>query len=174
MKDRVCIGKIVAAHGIMGEVKLRPTDVNPEQISLCKTAENQDASQKFQIKVLGMASSNVRIKIKGIDDRNSAETLIGTELFIQRSVLPPLADEEFYQADVIDLPVYLHSLEQKIGQVVGFYNFGAGEIIEIRIDGKKSTEMLPFTKEYVPTINLDDGYVIVSSITMNFAEEDKD
>lgn len=174
MKNRVSIGRIVAAHGIKGEVKLRPEGIGVEQLQKCKAAENRDATRNFEFKVLGMASSNVRLKIKGIDDRNAAEAMIGTELFVQHSSLPKLAEEEFYLADLVDLPVYLHSLDHKIGQVVGLLNFGAGEIIEIRLDGHKDTEMLPFTKEYVPTINIDEGYVIVSSATMNFAPDDKE
>ncbi|MBP5352301.1 MAG: 16S rRNA processing protein RimM [Alphaproteobacteria bacterium] len=174
MKDRVSIGKIVAAHGIKGEVKLRPESIGLVQLKKCPKAENKDATQKFEIKALGMAASNIRLKIKGIDDRNAAEAMVGTELFVQRSALPKLDEEEFYIADLVNLPVYLNSKDHKIGQVVGLLNFGAGEIIEIRLDGHKDTEMLPFTKEYVPTIDIDEGYVIVSSATMKFAEDDEE
>ena len=48
------------------------------------------------------------------------------------------------------------------------------EILEIKISGKKETEMLPFTKQYVPTINLEEGYIIVSSATMLFADEEEE
>ena len=174
MKDRVSIGRIVAAHGIKGEVKLRMSEVGFEQLKRCTTAEGADAKATFQIKVLGMAASNVRMKIKGIDDRNGAEAMVGTELYVKRSALPELPEDEFYLADLTDLPVYLQSLEHKIGTVVGFFDFGAGEIIEIRLDGHKQTQMLPFTKEYVPEIDIDKGYVIVSSAMMNFAKDEDD
>lgn len=174
MKNCVNVGKIVAAHGIKGEVKLRLADVGLEQLKQCKELENADGSRKFQIKVLGMAASNVRLKIKGIDDRNGAEALVGTAFYVERNALPELSEDEFYLADLTGLPVYLQSLEHKIGSVVGLLNFGAGEIIEIRIDGKKETEMLPFTKEYVPEIDIDKGYVIVSSATMNFAKDEEE
>ena len=52
--------------------------------------------------------------------------------------------------------------------------FGAGEIIEIKLPHRKETEMLPFTKQYVPTINLEEGYIIVSSATMIFADDDSE
>lgn len=174
MKNRVCIGKIVAAHGIKGEVKLRPEELGAEQLKKCPTAENADGTRKFELKVLGMISSNIRLKIKGIDDRNAAEALVGTALFVEHTALPELPQDEFYAADLIGLPVCLQTSDNKIGEVVGFWNFGAGEIIEIRLDGHKETEMLPFTKEYVPTIDMELGYVIVSSATMNFAKDDEE
>jgi 16S rRNA processing protein RimM len=70
------------------------------------------------------------------------------------------------------LKVCLKTPDNEIGNVVGFENFGAGEIIEIKLKGQKETELLPFTKQYVPTINLESGYIIVSSATMIFAEDD--
>ena len=169
-KDRVCIGKIVAAHGIRGEVKIQSYTRNPKDLDKYGAAENFDATKSFNLKVLGMSSSNVRVKIKGVDDRNAAEALIGTELFVKRDVLPDLQEEEFYQSDIIGLKVLLASTQQEIGQVAGFYNFGAGDIIEIRLNGKKETEMLPFTKQYVPVIDLQKGYVVVSSETMIYAD----
>ena len=174
MKKRVCIGKIVAAHGIRGEVKVQSFTANPLDIDKYGEVENKDADRTFQLKALGFSSSNVRVKIKGVDDRNSAETLIGTEFYINRNKLPQLDEEEYYQLDIIGLKVCLQTPQKVIGSVAGFSNFGAGDIIELKLDGQKETEMLPFTKEYVPEINIEQGYIIVSSASMNFVKDDED
>ena len=172
MNERICIGKIVAVHGIRGEVKVLSQTKNPTDLDKFGVAENKDASRRFELKVLGMISSNVRVKIKGIDTRNDAEALVGTELFVARNALPELAEDEFYKGDIVGLKVCLKTPENEIGTVVGFENFGAGEIIEIKLKGQKETELLPFTEQYVPIINLESGYIIVSSATMIFAEDD--
>lgn len=172
MNERICIGKIVAAHGIRGEVKVQSQTKTPTDLDKFGDVENKDASRKFSIKVLGMISSNVRVKIKGVDTRNEAEALIGTELYVARSALPELAEDEFYKGDIVGLKVCLRTPDNEIGTVVGFENFGAGEIIEIKLKGQKETELLPFTRQYVPVINLESGYIIVSSATMIFAEDD--
>lgn len=88
--------------------------------------------------------------------------------------MPQLPEEEYYLSDIIGLKVYLNSLDKEIGTVARFSNFGAGEIIEIKLPHRKETEMLPFTKQYVPTINLEEGYIIVSSATMIFADDDSE
>lgn len=172
MEKRVCIGKIVAAHGIKGEVKVRSVNLNPLDLDKYGVVENADASKKFSIKVVGLVSTNARVKIDGITTRNEAEALIGTELYVPRSALPELAEEEFYLSDLIGLDVCLMSSDKKIGKVAAFQNFGAGDIIEIKLNGQKETEMLPFTKAYVPTINVDKGYIIVSSASMVFAADE--
>ncbi len=172
--ERLCIGKIVAVHGIRGEVKVQSQTKNPLDLDKFGNVENKDATRVFEIKVLGMASSNVRVKIKGIDTRNDAETLIGTELYVPRSALPALAEDEFYKGDIVGLKVCLQTPDKEIGKVVGFANYGAGEIIEIKLNGQKETELLPFTEGYVPMVNLDEGYIIVSSASMIFAADDED
>lgn len=173
MKDsRVCIGKIVAAHGIKGEVKVLSYTLNGTDIDQYGEVENQQATRKFKIKVVGATKGSFRVKIKGVNDRNEAEALIGTELFINRDVLPELDEEEYYFSDLIGLKVCLKTKENEIGKVVCFNDFGAGTIMEIKLHNQKETEMLPFTKQYVPTINLEEGYIIVSSATMVFAEDE--
>ena len=175
MNDRICIGKIVAAHGIRGEVKVQSQTKIPTDVDKFGEVETKDATRRFSIKVLGTISSNVRVKIKGVETRNEAEALIGTELYVSRNALPKLAEDEFYKGDIVGLKVCLKTPEQIIGKVVGFANYGAGEIIEIKLNGQKETELLPFTESYVPTINIADGYIIVSSASMVFtAEDDED
>lgn len=173
MEKRVLIGKIVAAHGIRGEVKVQCFHANPLNIDKYGSLENKDATKTFVLKVTGNTSANVRVKIKGIDTRNDAEALIGTELYADRAALPELAEEEYYLADLIGLKVCLKTPEHVIGKVAGFSNFGAGDIIELKLNDRKDTEMLPFTKAYVPVIDIENGYIVVSSETMKFAEDDE-
>jgi len=174
MEKKICIGKIVAAHGIKGEVKVQPKNSNPTDWNKLGELENKDASKTFSIKVIGMSSANVRVKIKGVDTRNDAEALIGTEFYVSRDKLPELGEEEYYLQDLIGLKVCLQTPDNVIGHVARFSNFGAGDIIELKLDGQKETEMLPFTKQYVPQINIAQGYVIVSSPTMIFAADDEE
>lgn len=174
MEKRVCIGKIVAAHGIKGEVKVQGINQNPLDLDKYGPVETKDAKRQFSIKVVGLVSTNARVKIKGVDTRNDAEALIGTELYVPRSALPELDEEEFYLADLIGLDVCLQTPDKVIGKVAAFQNYGAGDIIELKLNGQKETEMLPFTKAYVPTINVEKGYIVVSSATMIFAADDED
>ena len=97
-----------------------------------------------------------------------AETLVGTGLYVERSLLPELPEEEYYHSDLIGL-MALNAKGEKVGTVNALYNFGAGDIIELKtVEGR--LEMLPFTMAYVPTVNLKDGFIIVEM--MQFAPEE--
>lgn len=127
--ERILVGKIVAPQGIRGDVRVQsfattPTDFRHFQI--ISTAFAPDAFRFVRI----VPNTNIVIAhIDGIDNRNLAETLRGTELFIRRDSLPDLQPGEYYQADLIGFDVVRDN--KTIGTVIGFQNFGAGDIIEL-------------------------------------------
>jgi 16S rRNA processing protein RimM len=90
----------------------------------------------------------------------------GEDIFI------PSQSIVFYEADLVGLEV-LDEQKNKVAKVIGFYNFGAGDILEIKLQTGKA-EMLPFNKAYVPEINLEEGYIIVTSTGMVFSEDEED
>ena len=172
-EKRVCLGKVVGVHGILGEVKIKSYTAVDKDIARYGELEDKAEKHHFSLQITGRSKDLLRAKIKGVDDRTAAESLIGTELYAPRGVLPALpAEEEYYEADLIGLKV-LDAGKSEVAEVIGFYNFGAGDILEIRLKNGRS-EMLPFNKGYVPEINLADGYIIVASTGMVFLEDEKD
>lgn len=126
---RILIGKIVAPQGIRGEVRVQSFADKAQDFQKLDIVSERFARGEFKF-VRVVPNSNVVIaKIHGIDDRNAAEMLRGTELFIERDALPALADDEFYQADLIGFDVVRNG--NKIGIVSCFQNYGAGDIIEM-------------------------------------------
>ena len=86
-----------------------------------------------------------------VPDRNAAEALRGTALTVPRSALPPLAEGQYYHADLLDLPA-VSDAGEPLGTVVAVENFGAGDVLEIeRPDGKRF--MVPMSLEAVPEWN---------------------
>lgn len=166
--NRICLGAIVGVHGIKGEVKVKSFTEHEKDVAKYGEVENEAGDRKFSLKVVGHSKELLRVKIKGCDDRNTAETLIGTGLYVSKDVLPQLEEEEFYHADLIGLDAKEISSQKVIGKVDAIYNFGAGDLIDIKFsDG--GSEVLPFTKEYVSEINIKDGFIIVKLI--QFAED---
>lgn len=125
----ILVGKIVAPQGIRGEVRVQTFTDTPVDFKKLKIKSVRFNDDEFRF-VRTVPNSNVIIaKISGIDDRNAAETLRGTELFIERSALPDLKENEFYQADLIGFDVVRNGT--KIGVIDCFQNYGAGDIIEL-------------------------------------------
>ena len=168
-EDRVCLGAIVGVHGIRGEVKVKSFTEYDVDIDQYGPLEDEPASRKFDIKVVGHSKEILRVKIKGVDDRNMAETLVGCGLYVSRDKLPELEEEEFYHTDLIGLDVKVADTDEIIGKVLAIYNFGAGDLLDIKINGEKNSLMLPFTKLYVPEVNISDGYIIIANSSSDFS-----
>lgn len=129
--SKILIGKIVAAQGLHGEVRVQTFTQHPSDL---KTLQIENIKLTF----VRAAGADVAIcKIDGVNDRSAAESLRGTELFILRESLPQLPDGEYYQADLIGMDVEFGG--QLAGHVVALYNFGAGDILEL-----DSGEMISF------------------------------
>ena len=119
----------MAPQGIRGEVRVQSFAEKTTDFQKFNVISSRFAVGDFRF-VRAVPNSNVVIaKIRGVDDRNTAETLRGTELFVARDALPDLKQGEYYQADLIGFDVVRDG--RKIGVVDCFQNYGAGDIIEL-------------------------------------------
>jgi len=136
--EKILVGKIVAPQGIRGEVRVQTFTAKPSDFKDLAVFAGVFTSDKFHF-VRPVPNTNVIIaRIDGVSDRNTAETLRGTELFVMRNDLPELnKDGEYYQSDLIGFSVVRN--DKILGKVVCFQNFGAGDIMEL-----DSGEMVSF------------------------------
>ncbi len=126
---QILVGKIVAPQGIRGEVRIQTFTENPLDFNNLAVFGKGIEPNTLHF-VRAVPNTNVIIaKIDGCSDRNMAETLRGTELFINRDSLPKPANGEYYQTDLIGMNVVRDGAV--LGRVSCFQNFGAGDIIEL-------------------------------------------
>ena len=125
----ILVGKIVAPQGIRGEVRVQTFTATPSDFKdLSVFGNNVPLGALHFIRIV--PNSNVIVaRVDGVTNRNIAETMRGTELFVDRGTLPEPKDGEYYQADLIGMCVMRNGTE--IGHVACFQNFGAGDIIEL-------------------------------------------
>ena len=137
----VTLAVIIGAHGVAGEVRLK---VFAEDLKPYKSFN----SGTLTLKSMRPGSNGTIARIAEVNDRNAAEALRGTELTVPRSALPPLAEGEYYHADLLGLPA-VSTDGEALGLVVAIDNFGAGDVIEIERPDKKRF-MVPMRPEAVP------------------------
>jgi 16S rRNA processing protein RimM len=139
----VTLAAVLGAHGLAGEVRLKlfTDDLAPYR--------SLDAGGAVLTLVKVRPGANGAIaRFREVGDRTAAEALRGTALTVPRSALPPLAEGEYYHADLIGLPC-VSTTGETLGTVVLVENFGAGDVLEIeRPDGKRF--MVPMRAEAVP------------------------
>lgn len=153
MTRSVLLGVVIGAQGIRGEVKVKTFTGDPEAIGDYGPLSDAKAERRFKLKVRRVAKGDVVIAaIQGIADRNAAEALKGTELYVSRDALPEAGDGEFYYADLVGLQAVTTD-GKPLGAVVAVHNFGAGDMLEVKPEGAASV-MVPFTDAAVPEVDL--------------------
>lgn len=155
---RVLLGTISTAHGIRGEVVLRTYTGDPEAIASYGPLSDEAGTRKFKIKSAKVTPKGVIARLDGVADRNAAETLRGTDLYVERSRLPKPDAGEYYHADLIGLTAR-DTTGAEVGWVVTVANFGAGDLLEVRFKDTKQTQFIPFTDACVPDVDVPGGFL---------------
>jgi 16S rRNA processing protein RimM len=160
MTERICVGAIAGAFGVTGEVRLKSFCTEPSDIASYGPLTSEDGKIEYRITLTRPVAGGLGARIAGVANRDQAEALRGTSLFVARDRLPSLPDDEFYHADLIGLAAFdVGGVE--LGKVAAVHNHGAGDIIEISPTRHKSALLLPFTKAIVPNVDLAAGRIVV-------------
>ena len=157
MSDLVLVGVIIGAHGIRGEVKLKSFTADPKAVASYGPLVSA-TGEIFEITKLKPATSDFIATLKNVTDRNRSEALRGTELFINRAQLPKTSGDEIYMHDLIGTSVY-GANDILLGAVVGFENFGAGDLMDVKMEGRADTVLIPYTKKFITLATSEKVYV---------------
>lgn len=158
---RICLGQIGAPHGVRGEVRLRSFTSDPQSIAAYGPLETDDG-RTLQIESLRPAKDHFVATIADIRDREAAERLTNVKLYVARERLPqPKEADEFYHADLIGLAAVGRD-GQSLGTVIAVHNFGAGDLIEVRLDAQGKTELIAFNETNVPTVDIEAGRIVIA------------
>ena len=170
---RLCLGIITGVHGIHGEVVIKSYTQNPLDIKSYGPLSDEANERQFGLGKVRVAKKGVVARIKGVDDRNQAEALKGTALFVDHARLPKPADEdEFYFTDLMGLDVVL-SDGSAFGTVTALHNFGAGDLIEIKPLEGKGSEVYPFDKKTIPRVDIKAGLITLEPPEIISDEDEK-
>ena len=143
----------------------------PESIGAYGPLTDKSGERSFAVESARITAKGVVARLKGVGDRTAAEALKGVELYVDRTRLPAAAEGEFYHADLIGLAA-IDPEGKRIGEIVAVQNFGAGDLLEIRLAGSGKTELVPFTDAIVPEVDIAAGRVVVAFPATSDEEEE--
>lgn len=167
----VCVGVIARPKGVRGAVRVTTYTARPEDITAYGPVHDGPDGHALTLEVREVVKGGVVAAIPGLRDRDAAERLRGTRLYVPRAALPEPGGDEFYHIDLIGLAAELAD-GSAFGTVTAVHDFGAGDIVEIAPAGGGATVMLPFTREAVPEIDLAGGRLVVTPPDETVAEEE--
>ena len=159
--SNLCVGVVVGAQGLNGVVRIKSYTNTPAGIIKFNELVDENGVP-VALHLVRMQKGIVIARITGVSDRTEAESWIGKNLYVARSVLPKLERDEYYHTDLVGLRVESPK-GIAVGRVIAVYDFGAGGIIDIeKDDGESENIMLPFTAEAVPLIDISNSYLVVA------------
>ena len=161
----VALGEFGRAQGLKGEIRLKSYTADPADIASygpLSDAEGRSYVITRTRPVPGASADMLVVAVEGIRDRNAAEALNRRQLFVPRDRLPAAEDEdEFMLADLIGLAA-VDETGTQIGTVIGVPNYGSGDLLDIRPSKGGPSALLPFTKAFVPKVEIAAGRIVVA------------
>lgn len=167
---RILVGVIGAPHGLRGEVRVKSyTDV-PTAIGRYRPLRADRGGVALTVTAVRPVKDDMVVaRFEGVTTREAAAALTNTRLYVDRDALPGVEDDEFYHADLIGLDAATAE-GNPVGRVAAVLNFGAGDMLEIEVAGGDSL-LIPFTRAFVPRVDLATGRVVVAEAALLGASE---
>jgi 16S rRNA processing protein RimM len=158
LADPVVIGVIAAPHGVRGTLRVRAPGSGRH---LRKGVEALLNGERYRILASRPTPKGFLVDLEGIDSRDLAASLRGSELILDREELDAPDEEEFYVEDLVGLKVY-DETGTYVGSVVDILDTPAHEFLLVRNDGAAVEQYVPFTREHAPGVDLEGGRIVVN------------
>ena len=154
---KIIIGKIGAAHGVRGDMKVYPLTDFPDRFNTIKKAFIDDK----EINIISTRYQNnfVVIKVKGVNSREEVARYTNKLLKINRSDVPPLNEGEYYSFDIIGLKV-INQDDVVLGEIIEILKTGSNDVYITKTPEGKQL-LIPALKKVVTEINIEDGFMKV-------------
>ena len=159
--DLLMVGKVVAAQGLRGELRVLPMSDFPERF----TCPGQRWLQRGKGAAREVELLNGRqlpgkqlfvIRLAGVDTRDAAEAVVGHQLMVSAADRPQLAQGEFHLNDLVGLEVRLLDNGERVGTVTDLLHAG-NDLLQVEMGDRQL--LVPFVEAIVPEVNLEAGWL---------------
>jgi 16S rRNA processing protein RimM len=154
-REYILIGKIIGVHGLRGTNKLLSY---AESLSIfkpggCILVRRPNSREKpYTIDWVKPHSKNALVCLKEVTDRDAAEDLVGSQLFIAKAELPELDPGIYYWFDLIGLDVFTTE-EEYLGRIESIIETGSNDVYVVKTDDAEI--LIPALESVVLSIDLE-------------------
>ena len=160
--DFIVIGRITSTHGVKGWVSIESYSSNKKDIFNYKLFLNNN--KKFTIIDVSdykLMPKKIILKIKNIDSIDTAETLLGYQIYTKSNQLNELDEDEYYWNKLIGCNVYTDENNLLLGKVTSIIRNISSDILVIKHKENKEEILIPFIKTYLQDVNLKEKIIKV-------------
>jgi 16S rRNA processing protein RimM len=159
----VLVAEFGRAHGLRGEVRLRSFTADPLAVASygpLTTSDGRLLTLRSVRPAPGGAADLLIAEVETVTGRDAADELNRVRLFARRDRLPePQEEDEFLLADLVGLAV-VSPAGEPLGTVRGVPNYRGGDLLEIAPAKGGPSALLPFTRAFVPVVDIPGGRVV--------------
>ena len=161
MEQYLRVGVISSTHGLKGEVKVFPTTDDPERFRKLKKVYLDTGKDYMPLKVTDIKffKNQVILKFQEFQDINEIEKYRGKDLLIDREQAVPLAENENFIVDLIDMDVYDEE-EKRLGTLTDVLQTGANDVYVVETDEGKEI-LLPAIPSCILDVDVEAAKMIV-------------
>lgn len=161
MENYFVVGNIVNTQGIKGEVRVMPTvdDVSRFELLDHIFVDRKGSIKEYEIENVRFHKQFVLLKLKGIDDMTTAETLKGTVVKITGDMAVPCEEDEYYIRDLYDMEVVTVEGE-KLGIITDVIFTGANDVYAVKNDDGKEI-LIPAIKDCIINVDIENNTMTV-------------
>lgn len=158
--ERVAVGRINAAWGLKGFVKVTPFTSNPTRLAAGSVVLVLGAPTEILEVVTPQGYPIVRFA--GYEGRAAVEPLLGTTIEIEASDLPALPEDEWYVDDLVGLDVVTASGD-RIGELSEVLRTGSNDVYVVRRDSGRDV-LVPAIQGVLVQVDLEARRVVVEAV----------
>jgi 16S rRNA processing protein RimM len=153
------VGRVAKAHGVTGEVVVEIRTDDPDLrfapgSSLRGRPSRGGAEKRYVVESVRDHGGRLLIRLEGVVDRNTAESLKGIVFLVDSQELPPIEDpDEFYDHQLEGLRV-VTTAGVVVGTVAEVLHTAAGELLSVRTE--EGEVLVPFVSAIVTSVSLAD------------------
>jgi 16S rRNA processing protein RimM len=167
------IGRITGAHGIQGDVLVKPYDDEPRWVGKLRRVfvYKNKGPEEMAIQNARNQQGRVIVRLSAVSDRNTAELLKGFEIKAYEAELPDLEKDEYYADQLIGYAVKSQDSGDTLGTIQDVVTADVGDFLEVASESLAEPVLVPFQTVFVPDVDNENRVVFVTGLDSLFKAE---
>ena len=154
---RIVIGRVGAAHGIQGDLRIIPLTDFPERFDALR--EVMVGDELLHVERVKPQGKNILMRFREYAVREEAQKLTGRLLTVARADAAPLNEGEYYVFDIVGLTV-CDEENNELGTVENVIRTGSNDVYAVRAEDGREI-LIPALRTAVLAIDVPGGRMTV-------------
>ena len=163
-EELIPVGKIIAPHGIKGQMKLHSYSGNADSLGAARSVTLKSPNgtlREFTLNCFKANSGKFIIGLREFDDINLIQELLGNEVCLRRDQLPGLEADEYYWSDLIGLQVFSDD-GTLLGTLADIFETGSSDIYVVRGEGREY--LIPAIADVIKSVDPVGGKIVITPL----------